>query len=47
MPTRARGAFVGQGPRVNPIGDEVLAILSTDPHLELTKVGILAPGQWE
>ncbi len=37
---------LANGPGVNPLGDEALALLAADPHLELEKAGILAPGQW-
>ncbi|KMV21172.1 DUF501 domain-containing protein [Mycobacterium heckeshornense] len=53
MPDRVKCLHVlvahslAKGRGVNPVGDQVLAILSTDPSLELTNAGILAPGQWE
>ncbi|WP_375483755.1 DUF501 domain-containing protein [uncultured Mycobacterium sp.] len=52
MPDRVKCLHVlaahslAKGRGVNPLGDETLAILSTDPRLELEKAGILAPEQW-
>jgi uncharacterized protein len=52
MPDRVKCLHVlvahslAKGRGVNPLGDEALAILSTDPRLDLEQAGILAPEQW-
>ena len=48
MPERVKCLHVliahslAKGPGVNPLGDEALALLSTEPEM----AGILAPGTW-
>ncbi|MBS4729187.1 DUF501 domain-containing protein [Mycobacterium sp. SM1] len=37
---------LAKGPGVNPLGDEALALLASEAHLGLERIGILAPGRW-
>lgn len=37
---------LAKGPGVNPLGDEALALLASEPRLELEQTGILVPGRW-
>jgi hypothetical protein len=37
---------LAKGPGVNPLGDEVLAMLASEPALQLEGAGILVAGQW-
>jgi hypothetical protein len=52
MPDRVKCLHVliahslAKGPGVNPLGDEALALLAADRHLDLEQAAILVPGQW-